>query len=81
MRNELDVRARLQSREAELSSLQTTIRELRYQVKDGGSEWRAALDALATADQRRRFLESERLSLQWVLAQEVEYAAGAQRSA
>lgn len=81
MRQEIDIRARLQNGEAELASIQAGITQLQYQVRDGGPGWRAALQALAEQCERRRTLDSELEGLRWVLASEAERATGGRQSA
>ena len=81
MRHEMDIRARLQSGEAELATLQASITDLQYQVRDGGPGWRDALQTLAAYGERRRSLESQLESLRWVLASEAERATAGRQSA
>lgn len=76
MRCEAEIRARLQTQEAEFSALSEEIRRRRLRVKLGGDSWRSELDALALCAERRRALQEQIESLRWVLAVESARLAG-----
>lgn len=76
MRCEAEIRARLHAAEAELRGLNETIALLAFQVKLGGDDWRATLDALAPKQERRRAVRAQLDLLGWILTAEAERLAG-----
>ena len=76
MRCEAEIRARLQSAEAELRGLNEAIALLTFQVKLGGDGWRDTLERLATKQERRRAVRAELDLLGWMFAAEAERLAG-----
>jgi hypothetical protein len=68
MVSEHDVRTRLEETAAQLQSLGLTIRPLQDQARSGAPGWQLALEQLAGCYRRRRDLEAQRASLEWVLA-------------
>lgn len=76
MRCEAEIRARLQSVEAELRGLNEAIALLTSQVKLGGDGWRDTLERLAAKQERRRAVRAELELLGWMFAAEAERLAG-----
>lgn len=76
MRCEAEIRARLQSVEAELRGLNEVIALLTSQVKLGGDGWRDTLERLAAKQERRRAVRAELELLGWMFAAEAERLAG-----
>jgi hypothetical protein len=72
MVTEHDVRARLAETVAQLQSLDLAIRPLQDQARSGAPGWQLALEQLAGCYKRRRDLDAQRASLEWVLAHDQE---------